>query len=316
MRARSILAAMLLVVTLGFAQTADTKAPPPPDTPITVAATVNGQAITLSELDAVLRVALPDTPLTARQRWRLRAAILDDLVDDKLLEQFLSKSGPKVDPAELDAQLRALTAQLIRENQTLAQYLKTTGQTEAQLRAIWGLQNQLAGYVKQQVTDAQLQAYHAANRDYFDKVEVRVSHIVVRVSKDLPAPERAGMKEKLQALRNDIAGGKIDFNTAARKFSQCPSGLKGGDLGYIPRRGLPENEPLAKAAFALKIGGLSEVIESDSGFHLVTVSDRKVGTASTWEKSLIEVLEAYTDDYRDQLVAQLRKEAQIKILLP
>src|SRR5207247_2604363 len=125
---------------------------------------------------------------------------------------------------------------LAKENRTLTQFLKETGQTETQLRDDWAAAIQLAGYVKQQVTDDQLRAYHAANRDHFDKVEVRLSHIVIRIGKNAPATERAAAREKLQALRADIAAGKFDFAAAARKVSQCPSALAGGDLGFITRR--------------------------------------------------------------------------------
>lgn len=284
--------------------------------PTAVAATVNSQPITVAEVDAALGASLPSAPITAAQRRQLRAAVLNDLIDDVLLKQFLAKNGPKVDPAEIDAQMRALTARLIRENRTLAQFLKDSGQTEAQLREFWTTNIQLAGYVKKQATDDQLKAYHAANRDHFDKVEVRLSHIVIRLGRNVPPTERAAAREKLQTLRGDIAAGKADFVAAARKVSQCPSALKGGDLGFIPRRGLPEDEPFAKAAFALKVGELSQVIETDYGLHLLLVTDRKPGTPSTVEKCIVEVLEAYTDDYRMELVARLRKEAKIVVTLP
>jgi peptidyl-prolyl cis-trans isomerase C len=281
-----------------------------------VAATVNGEPITVAELDTALNATLGGVPLTATDRRQLRAALLQDLIDDKLLKQFLAKHGPKVDPAEIDAQMTALKARLVSENRTLADYLKQTGQTEAQLRADWAAQIQLANHVKQQATDDQLKAYHAAHRDHFDKVEVRVSHIVIRVGKNTPAVERVAAKEKLQAVRTDLTAGKTDFAAAAKKFSQCPSALKRGDLGFIRRRGLPEDEPLAKAAFALKVGELSDVIETESGVHLLTVTERKPGTPSALEKCVIEVLEAYTEDYRTELVAKLRKEGQVKVTLP
>ncbi len=301
-----------LLAGAGQARGADTPSTPVPD----VAATVNGQPITLTELDAALRASLPGTPLTGSQRRHLRAALLNDLIDDVLLRQFLAKNAPKVDPAELDAQMKALADQLAKENRTLAAFLKQSGQTEAQLRADWAAQIQLAAYVKQQVTDEQLKAYHEANRDHFDKVEVRLSHVVIRVSRGAPATERAIAKEKAQAIRADIAAGKTDFAAAAKRFSQCPTAKDGGDLGFIPRRSLPEDEPLAKAAFALKVGALSDVIETAYGFHVVTVTARKPGTPSVLEKCVVEVLETYTDDYRDELVKQLRKDAQIKITLP
>ena len=123
-------------------------------------------------------------------------------------------------------------------------------------------------------------------------------------------------EEKLQAIRAELAAGKTTFAAAAKKYSQCPSALKNGDLGFVLRRGLPEDEPLAKAAFALKVGGLSDVVETDRGFHLVTITDRKPGTPSVLEKCVVEVLEAYAEDFRAELVKKLRKEGQVKVTLP
>lgn len=304
------LALASLVLALGYAAAAD--APPPEG----VAATVNGQPIALAELDAAVAADLRNVPVTLAQRRQLRAVVLDDLIDDLLVKQFLAKSGAKADPAEVDAQVKALTDRLAKENRTLAAYLKERGQAEAQLRDAYQTQIQFAAHVKEQVTDDQLKAYHAANRDHFDKAEVRLSHVMLRVPKSAPAAARAAVKEKLQVVRADVAAGQLDFAAAAKKFSQCPSAKAGGDLGFVPRRGLPEDEPIAKAAFALKVGELSGVVESDYGFHLLLVTDRKPGTPSVLEKCAFEVLEAYTDDYRLDLVKKLRKEAQIKVTLP
>lgn len=304
------LALAALVLALGHAAAAD--APPAEG----VAATVNGQPIPLADLDAAVAADLRNVPVTPAQRRQLRVAVLDDFIDDALVRQYLAKNGPKVDPEEVEAQVKALTARLAKESRTLAAHLKDRGQTEAQLRDAYRTQIQFAAYVKEQVTDEQLKEYHAAHRDHFDKVEVRLSHVMLRVPKGAPAAARAAVREKLQVVRADVAAGALDFAVAAKRFSQCPSAKTGGDLGFVPRRGLPEDEPIARAAFALKVGELSGVVESDYGFHLLLVTDRKPGTPSVLEKCAFEVLEAYTDDYRLDLVKKLRKDAQIKVTLP
>ena len=308
----AILGVLFVVSEHGFSQTT-----PATPTASTVAATVNGETIALAELDAALSANLPVIPLTIPQRKQLRAALLNDLIDDRLLKQFLAKNGPKVDPAELDEQMKAFTTQLVKENQSLVEYLQRTKQTEAQLRADWTAAIQLSALVQEKATDDQLRAYHAANRDHFDKVEVRVSHIIIRASKGTLPGERATALEKMRGIRADLVAGKMDFATAARKFSQDQTARNGGDLGFIFRRGQEElEEPLVKAAFAMKVGELSDILETGSGIHLILVTDRKPGKPTTVEKSIHEVLEAFTDDYRLELIAKLRKDAQIRISLP
>ena len=288
----------------------------PPTNTTSVAATVNGETITLAEVDGVLKNTLPLTPLTAAQRRQMRVEVLADMVDDLLLKQFLRKNGPKVDPAEIDAQLKAYGEKLKTEGKTLADFYKQTGQTEAQVREAWTTAMQLTGYVKSVATEAQLKAYFAANKDHFDRVQVKVRHVVLRAGKHATPVERAAAKQKLEAIRAEIAAGKLDFAAAAKKYSHCPSGPTGGDIGTIARKGGLVDETFCKAAFALKPGELSAVVETDFGFHILQVIERKPGTPTTYEKSATDVLDTYADDFRADLIAKLRKQGNVQITVP
>lgn len=281
-----------------------------------IAATVNGEVITLAEVDAVLKHTLPLTPLTAAQRRQMRVEVVSDMVDDVLVRQFLRKSGPKVDPAEIDAQYKAYGEKLQKDGKSLAAWLKETGQTEAQVKESWTTAMQMTGYVKLNTTEAQLKAYFEASKEHFERVEVKVRHIVTRVNKNAPAAERAAAKEKLEALRAEIAAGKADFAAAAKKHSHCPSAPTGGDIGFIARKGGLVDEAFAKAAFALKPNELSGVVETDFGLHILQVTERKPGTSTTYEKAATDVLDSYADDFRAELISKLRKEGQIQITVP
>jgi len=288
----------------------------PPANPNPLAATVNGETIALADVDALLKHTLPDTPLNATQQRRMRLEVLSDMIDDVLVRQFLRKNGPKVDPAEIDAQLKAFGEKLKMEGKTLADFYKKTGQTEAQVREAWITEMQLTGYVKSIVTKEQLRAYFNANKDYFDQVQVKVRQIVLRVNKNTPPAERTAAKERLETIRAAIAAGQLDFATAAKKYSQCPTASTGGELGYIFRKGGLADESVAKAAFALKMGELSGIVETEFGIHILQVTDRKAGTPSKFEDCVTEVLDAYSDDFRTELTAKLRKQAQIQITVP
>jgi parvulin-like peptidyl-prolyl isomerase len=287
-----------------------------PQPATTAAATVNGEVIRLDEVDAFIKAKFPAVPLTAAQARQLRTEVVNDMIDDLLLRQFLRRHGPKLEPGEVDKHLTALAESLARQNKTLADYLRETNQTEAQVREAWAAMLQLSRYVREHVKDEQLRAYYQANKDYFDRVEVRVSHIVIRAGAGATPVERAAAREKLQALRADILAGKLDFAEAARKHSQCPTAPQGGDLGYILRKGMLPDEAFCQAAFALKVGEVSGVVETEFGFHLIKATDRKPGTPSSFERCVGEVRETFTDDFRTELVAKLRKQAQIQITVP
>jgi peptidyl-prolyl cis-trans isomerase C len=90
----------------------------------------------------------------------------------------------------------------------------------------------------------------------------------------------------------------------------------GGDIGFIFRKGGLVDETFARSAFALKTGEISGVVETEFGLHLIQVTDRKPGTPSTFEKAVTDVLDTYSDDFRAELIAKLRKESQIQITVP
>lgn len=302
-----------LLLTLAVASPA---AQPPAAAPSTVVATVNCEAIRLEEVDTIIAKRLAVAALPAPQLKQLRTEILADLIDDVLLRQFLREHGPKIDPAEIDKQLKALADSLAKRGKSLNDFYRETNQSEAQVRETWTTLLQLSAYVKQHVPDDQLKQYYLANKDAFDRVEVKVSHIMVRVGPKAQPVERAAAREKLQAVRADILAGRISFADAAKRYSQCPSAAEGGSLGFILRKGMLMDEAFCKAAFSMKPGELSGVVESEYGLHLILVVERKPGTPSTFEKSLDDVRDQFTDEFRIELVAKLRKQAQIQLSVP
>jgi parvulin-like peptidyl-prolyl isomerase len=279
-----------------------------------VAAIVNGEPITLDDVDALLKRASP-TPLDAAHQRARRLDALEGLIDELLVRQFLRQHGPKIDAADVDQAFAALEAAQKAHARTMADYLKESGQTEAQARENIRALLQMAGYVKDNMTEAALRKYYDENKDFFDRTTVRVSQIVLRVGRLVPAQERRTAREKLEALRAQIAAGKIDFASAAKAHSHCPSAAQGGDLGFIARK-WHVDEPIARAAFALQIGELSGVVESEVGFHLLKVTERRAGPGSPFEMSVEEVRACYAEELRLTLPAKLRAQAKIEATLP
>src|SRR5262249_35178493 len=158
--------------------------------------------------------------------------------------------------------------------------------------------------VKTRVSDADLKRYYDENKDFFDQVTVRASHIVIRVPATGDpakiAADREAARAKLLALRQEIVAGKLDFAEADKKHSQCSSAPNGGDLGYFRRKWMLE-ESLAKTAFGLKVGEVSDVVQSDYGMHLIKVTDRKPGQPSEYEKIKDDVREFYVEEMRQNL---------------
>lgn len=90
--------------------------------------------------------------------------------------------------------------------------------------------------------------------------EVRASHILVKT------------EEEASKLKEQIEGGK-DFGDLAAEHSLCPSGAKGGDLGFFgPGRMVPEFD---QAAFSLPVGQVSQPIQTQFGWHIMLVTESR-----------------------------------------
>ncbi len=91
--------------------------------------------------------------------------------------------------------------------------------------------------------------------------EVRAEHILVL------------SKEQADNLKTKIDNGEITFEEAAKEFSQCPSGSRGGDLGYFGR-GMMVKE-FEQAAFDGEVNKVSNPVQTQFGWHLIKVIDKK-----------------------------------------
>src|SRR5438270_9811428 len=126
------------------------------------AAVVNGEPIPLRDLEAVLALRPPAvTPLTAAQRRQLHQEILQPLIEEMLLRQFLAKTVPPTDPAEVKKQMADLEAGLKAQGKTLGEYCKETQQTPAQVQANLVLMQRWNAYGRERAGDTELRRYYA-----------------------------------------------------------------------------------------------------------------------------------------------------------
>jgi parvulin-like peptidyl-prolyl isomerase len=278
-----------------------------------VAAVVNGDAISVAEVESALKqIPQPAMPISAIQKRQQRAEMLQVMIDDKLVRQYLRQHGAEIKPMDVERQFVALEASQKAIGKTLEDYLKEMGLTAAQVKENFLRMLQLAKYVDTQATPERLRAYYDANRDMFDGTTVRTSHIVIRFGREAAIAERQKAAEKLRAVRGELAAGKLEFAAAAKKYSQCPSATKGGDMGYMVRK-FQADEAYARAAFALKTGEVSDVVETENGVHLIWVTDRKQGKASRYDDAAADVRECFEAELKQSLLTELRKRAKIEI---
>ena len=137
----------------------------------------------------------------------------------------------------------------------------------------------------------------------------------------VPADAAPEAKAKARAAAQSVAaqlkrGG--DFATLARKVSQDPgSAPNGGDLGFFPKGQMTPT--FEQAAFSLKAGGVSGIVETPFGFHVVKVHERRAARTAPFDEVSGQIKEFLTQGQRekklDELVAQARNKAKIEILV-
>jgi parvulin-like peptidyl-prolyl isomerase len=285
--------------------------------PATPVAIVNGEAIPRSEFDAALNQRPPvTTPLPADQKKLLEQEVLAALVDETLFKQFLGQNVPPIAKAKIDKQMTAFEAALARRKRTLADYCKETRQNAEQIRANVMQMLQWNAYSAGKISDADVRQYYQDNKAHFDRASVRVSHIVIRLPAAAASAEREAAKSKLTDLRQEITAGRITFAEAAAKYSQCPSATRAGDLGFISRKWMVD-EPVAKAAFALDVGVVSDVVVSDVGCHLLQVTEKRPGQPSNFADPRVqeEARDCVLEEMRQRLLAELRAKGKVEIKL-
>lgn len=113
--------------------------------------------------------------------------------------------------------------------------------------------------------------------------ERRASHILIAASKDAPAAEREKAKAKAEELLTKLRANPKSFAELAKANSQDPgSAANGGDLGYFGRGAMVK--PFEEAVYGMKQGDISDVIESDFGYHIIELTGIKAPKVASFEE--------------------------------
>lgn len=114
-------------------------------------------------------------------------------------------------------------------------------------------------------------SYEAHEARWTQSEKVKARHILAKVAKTASPEEKKAARGKIEAAIKELEGG-ADFAELAKKVSEGPSGPKGGDLGEFGRGAMVK--AFEEAAFALKPGEISAVVESSFGFHVIKVETK------------------------------------------
>jgi len=277
-----------------------------------VLATVNGKKITQADLANRLETygkADAETLNTIKQE------ILDQLITDMLLEEFMDKQGLVVAPEEIERevdQVRGnITGNQKDSGQSLEKVLASIGSNMGEFKRSIKHSLALEKYFNNKLDDRTLEKYFDGNKNLFNGESVKVSHILIDTKSMKTQEEVSSALEQMKGIKREIDRGAA-FEEMAKKYSSCPSALNGGDLGFIQRKG-----NLAKSfldtAFSLRVGQISEPVQTEYGYHLIKVTEKKEGVNVKFGDVKQKARLAVLDEETLKLLSQLHKAAQIVI---
>jgi peptidyl-prolyl cis-trans isomerase D len=151
-------------------------------------------------------------------------------------------------------------------------------------------------------SDADLKKYYDDNIARFKtQAQVRVSHILITAPKDASAADKAKAKQQAETLLAQVKAHPDQFAEIAQKNSQDPgSAAKGGDLGYFSRGMIAGGQAFDDAAFGLKKGEISGIVQTDFGYHIIEATDVKPSVTQPFD----EVKDAITKEVVAQQAAK------------
>jgi len=161
------------------------------------------------------------------------------------------------------------------------------------------IDNKFADKIK--VTEEESKAYYNENAAMFTQPEqVRASHILVKVDPKADEATKQAARKKIEDVQAKLKNGG-DFAELAKQYSEGPSNVKGGDLGYFQHGQMVK--PFEEVAFATMPGEVSDIVETNFGYHLIKVTDKKPETKTSY------------DEVKDKLDEYLKREKEQKEVL-
>ena len=231
-------------------------------------------------------------------------------VSEREVDEFLAELGQRGQGYNTPEGRKAILEQIISSKLLLLDARHNLLETEAEFKAELAKlrENLLINYAGNKVisavkvNDEDVKKYYEDNLDKFKQGEtVNADHILV------------DSEEKALEILAKIESGEMSFGDAAREYSSCPSGQRGGNLGDFGRgQMVPEFD---KAVFELEVGEITKTpVQTQFGYHLIKLNSKSESTVMPYEEIAPQLTEMVLNEKRRE--AYEKKINQLKILYP
>jgi peptidyl-prolyl cis-trans isomerase C len=290
-------------------------------------AMVNGQAIQAGDFDLAVQMQFSGRPranVGLQELRSVRETVLQHLIDNELLYQRAVKASGKVSDADVESQVKSMQEHLGGPEE-FARLLKESQVTEAGFRDQVRRTLLVTRFVQKEVTgaitvsDDDVKRYYEQNPKEFTHAErARVSQIMVRVRPGASAQARTEARTRIEEILKSIRSGE-SFESMARKHSEGPEASRGGDTGFLTRGGKAP-PPIERAAFSLRSGEMSDIIETRLGYHIILVTERLPEGVTPLDQARrsirAKLLARARQEALETYLAGLRDKARIERRLP
>ena len=249
---------------------------------------------------------------------KIQQEVMDQLIVQELLWQEAQRRDFVVSDADVDAQLDKMKSGFDSE-MAFSFKIKEGGFTEETYREDIRQQRSAQRMVSEgilptiEISDAEIQEFYDANIDKMSVPEqVRARHILIALKSDDDDARKAA-QENIAAVQAEIEAG-ANFAVLAAERSEGPSSTNGGDLGFFGRGQMVP--PFEEAVFALQPGEVSGVVETQFGFHIIKLEERREGhtvpVAEAAERIRPYLTQQQLQASVETLIEELRAGAEIE----
>lgn len=228
--------------------------------------------------------------------------ILNGLIQEELVKQEADKAGIRVTDADLEKELNYFKKTLsVKSDEEFEMLLMQYGMTKEQIKQQMPMQVRLRKMLepKTTVTEDDMKKYYDENKELLSTPEqVKASHILVAT------------KEESESILAQLKTGADFAKLAGEKSIDPGSKSKGGDLDYFTKGRMVK--PFEDAAFSLQVGQLSDIVQTEHGYHIIKVTDKKAASTPTFEEKKNDIRETLVTNQIQELSNTLIQEVSSK----
>lgn len=288
-----------------------------------VIARVNGEVIDKAEFENAVRSleGRAGGQVPADQRDRVYRGVLDQLIAYRLLVQETKTRRMDLFETDVDARVAQIKKQFPSDEafkQTLAQQKMTEAQLREDAKTDMLVTKMLEFEVKVSVQPQEVTAFYQQNPEKFKQGErVRASHILIRLPEKADQKTTEDARAKATDVLKQVKGGQ-DFAALAKQHSQDPgSATNGGDLGYFQQGQMVG--AFERAAFGMKPGEVSDLVETPFGFHVIKVADKQPARTVPIDEVRPQIEQFLQNQQREQktqvFVESLKTKGKVEVLI-